>query len=314
MAWAPLTVIFRAQAPPFRAGLARPSGRALLADVLLERLQRRATGRRGKVRRRPQVLPVGADPVALAQLPRGDALEGVHQPGDGDLRRVGHEQVHVVVLAVHLDELGAEVGAHTGEHRTQGVQVLAGQNPAPILGHEDQMHVERRDDVSASTVVVLLSHRPSILSGMLVRYRYRIDPTPAQRQALARAFGCARVVYNDALAERRRAYWPGRSSATPNCNVAWSRWPRPGQNGRGWPRSPRSRWSRPARTPGVPTATGSTRARAAARAAGSAARGSEPSTATSRSGSPATALPSTGPGCLWPRSASWGCAGRGSCR
>jgi putative transposase len=54
-----------------------------------------------------------------------------------------------------------------------------------------------------------LSHRAHILSGMLVRYRYRIDPTPGQRQALARAFGCARVVYNDALAERRRAYLAG---------------------------------------------------------------------------------------------------------
>ena len=44
---------------------------------------------------------------------------------------------------------------------------------------------------------------------MLVRYRYRIDPTSAQRQALARAFGCARVVYNDALAERHCAYQAG---------------------------------------------------------------------------------------------------------
>ena len=44
---------------------------------------------------------------------------------------------------------------------------------------------------------------------MLVRYRYRIDPTSAQRQALARAFGCARVVYNDALTERQRAYQAG---------------------------------------------------------------------------------------------------------
>jgi putative transposase len=60
--------------------------------------------------------------------------------------------------------------------------------------------------VAASTVVVILSHRPQMLGGMLVRYRYRIDPTPSQRQALARGFGCARVVYNDALAERRRAY------------------------------------------------------------------------------------------------------------
>jgi putative transposase len=47
---------------------------------------------------------------------------------------------------------------------------------------------------------------------MLVRYRYRIDPTGVQRQALARAFGCTRVVYNDALAERRRAYEAGERS------------------------------------------------------------------------------------------------------
>jgi putative transposase len=44
---------------------------------------------------------------------------------------------------------------------------------------------------------------------MQVRYRYRIDPTPAQRAALARTFGCARVVYNDALAERHRAQAAG---------------------------------------------------------------------------------------------------------
>jgi len=44
---------------------------------------------------------------------------------------------------------------------------------------------------------------------MFIRYRYRIDPTPGQAQALARAFGCARVVYNDALVERERAYTTG---------------------------------------------------------------------------------------------------------
>jgi putative transposase len=43
----------------------------------------------------------------------------------------------------------------------------------------------------------------------LVRYRYRIDPAARQRQALARAFGCARVVYNDALRERGRAHHAG---------------------------------------------------------------------------------------------------------
>jgi hypothetical protein len=34
---------------------------------------------------------------------------------------------------------------------------------------------------------------------VLVRYRYRLYPSPGQRQALARVFGCARVVYNDSL-------------------------------------------------------------------------------------------------------------------
>jgi putative transposase len=56
---------------------------------------------------------------------------------------------------------------------------------------------------------VSVSQQPRILSGMLVRYRFRIDPTPGQRQALARAFGCARVVYNDALRERERAHAAG---------------------------------------------------------------------------------------------------------
>jgi hypothetical protein len=64
---------------------------------------------------------------------------------------------------------------------------------------------------ATASMVVILSHRLTMLSGMLVRYRYRIDPTPGQRQALARAFGCARVVYNDALAERRRTLQAGES-------------------------------------------------------------------------------------------------------
>jgi transposase len=32
---------------------------------------------------------------------------------------------------------------------------------------------------------------------MLLRYRYRLEPTAMQRQALARAFDCARAVFND---------------------------------------------------------------------------------------------------------------------
>jgi len=42
-----------------------------------------------------------------------------------------------------------------------------------------------------------------------VRYRYRIYPRPAQRQGLAKVFGCARVVYNDCLRLRDGAHADG---------------------------------------------------------------------------------------------------------
>jgi putative transposase len=42
-----------------------------------------------------------------------------------------------------------------------------------------------------------------------VRYRYRLYPAPAQQQALARAFGCARVVYNDCLRLREECHAEG---------------------------------------------------------------------------------------------------------
>jgi len=44
---------------------------------------------------------------------------------------------------------------------------------------------------------------------MHLRYNYRLYPAPEQRIALAKAFGCARVVFNDALASRKAAYEAG---------------------------------------------------------------------------------------------------------
>jgi putative transposase len=44
---------------------------------------------------------------------------------------------------------------------------------------------------------------------MQMRYRYRVEPRPAQRAMLARVFGCARVVFNDALRVRDQAYRAG---------------------------------------------------------------------------------------------------------
>ena len=44
---------------------------------------------------------------------------------------------------------------------------------------------------------------------MQLRYNYRLDPAPRHRIALGRAFGCARVVFNDALRTREAAHQAG---------------------------------------------------------------------------------------------------------
>ena len=53
-------------------------------------------------------------------------------------------------------------------------------------------------------------HRPVGCCGVVqVRYRYRIYPGPGQQQALARVFGCARVVYNDCVRLRDACHAAG---------------------------------------------------------------------------------------------------------
>ena len=57
-----------------------------------------------------------------------------------------------------------------------------------------------------ATVNVLYSAvKRKYVLGVQLRYNYRLYPTPGQQHALARAFGCARVVFNDALAARQEA-------------------------------------------------------------------------------------------------------------
>lgn len=45
---------------------------------------------------------------------------------------------------------------------------------------------------------------------MKQRFKYRFYPNAVQREALARQFGCCRVVYNDAIASCRGRKYPGR--------------------------------------------------------------------------------------------------------
>ncbi|MCX4650086.1 MULTISPECIES: RNA-guided endonuclease TnpB family protein [unclassified Streptomyces] len=49
---------------------------------------------------------------------------------------------------------------------------------------------------------------------MQLRYNFRLYPSPAQRTALAKAFGCARVVFNDVVSAREDARTAGGASPT----------------------------------------------------------------------------------------------------
>jgi len=56
--------------------------------------------------------------------------------------------------------------------------------------------------------------KSNMLDYVKLRYNYRLDPWPRHRAALARAFGCARVVFNDGLRVRQEAREAGRPYIT----------------------------------------------------------------------------------------------------
>jgi putative transposase len=75
---------------------------------------------------------------------------------------------------------------------------------------DDRMNMKGGNQVFAPVVVVTGCRGTAVGCGaVLVRYRYRLYPSPGQRQALARVFGCARVVYNDCLRLREECYAAG---------------------------------------------------------------------------------------------------------
>ena len=112
----------------------------------------------------------------------------------------------MIGLDVELGQFGLEVGAHVPRDLFRPYEVAAGDG-VPVLGGEDPVGVQRGDTVPASADVDVSGHEYGI--HVQLRYNYRLYPDAPQREALARAFGCARVVFNDALAARRAAHAAG---------------------------------------------------------------------------------------------------------
>jgi hypothetical protein len=133
--------------------------------------------------------------------------------------------------------------------------VRGGEHRMPVLRHENQVGVQRKYAVPTWPNVPVLSYEPSILWGMQLRYNYLLEPILGQRQALARTFGCVRVVFNDGLRARETPTGPGcRTSRTASCR-AGSPWQRAPLSGRGLARCPRSCSSSRWPTGTVPTPT-----------------------------------------------------------
>jgi transposase len=87
---------------------------------------------------------------------------------------------------------------------------VAGQDTPPVFGNEDQVNVQRRNYVSATPVIIGVSHRPIWHAGY-VAIRNRLYPDPAQVPVLARHSGHARFVWNLCV-EQQSWWWPGRAA------------------------------------------------------------------------------------------------------
>jgi putative transposase len=61
---------------------------------------------------------------------------------------------------------------------------------------------------------MVFEHKAEYDVSVQLRYNYRLDPRPRHKAALAKAFGCARVVFNDALAARQQAHQAGEPYLT----------------------------------------------------------------------------------------------------
>jgi hypothetical protein len=84
-------------------------------------------------------------------------------------------------------------------------RVRSGEYRVPVPGHENRIE----DTMPASAYVPVPGHKAKYAGYVQLRYNYRLYPSPGQRAALARAFGCARVVFNDGLRIREQAHQAG---------------------------------------------------------------------------------------------------------
>ncbi len=154
--------------------------------------------------------------MPLPQESAGDAFEAVHQRRDGYFGRMVHQQVNVIILAVHLDQVSLKVDTDVGEDVVQVVQHHLCEHATAVFGREDQVDMHRKNAMSSAPDVVFIRHRPMCYDGDMIARKatvFRLYPTPEQEVQMARIAGACRFVYNLAL-EQRRDWWRRHKAAT----------------------------------------------------------------------------------------------------
>lgn len=72
------------------------------------------------------------------------------------------QQMHMIILAVHLDQLRLEIGTGLGEDDAQSVDGVAVEHFATVLRHKDQVDVHLENAVPPMPYIVVIAHRPRI--------------------------------------------------------------------------------------------------------------------------------------------------------
>src|SRR6266699_5090188 len=116
--------------------------------------------------------------------------------------------MHVVALAVQLYQLGLEVGADLGEDRSECFDSLAIKAAVAAFGDKDQMDVHCRSAMPAVSKVLDFVHGPDNNESMERRqaFQFQLMPNGEQQRQMRRFAGCARYVYNKALALKKERY------------------------------------------------------------------------------------------------------------
>jgi len=113
--------------------------------------------------------------------------------------------MHMVALAIHLDQGSLKVRADLGEHPAQAIYSIAVEYLAAIFRYKDQMDVHLKNAVPSVSNFVVIAHRPKYNRAMkrLQAYKYALQPNGEQQRLMRRFAGSCRFVFNKGLAMQK---------------------------------------------------------------------------------------------------------------